>query len=302
MGEEEMEEKHTVDSVCMDLETTCWGCGLKLLLQTSSPIFKCGWCGAISNQNKRGPESACFSRWRILRDGFFVCIVLVFIFFIICSGVWAVYPIVFAISYFSGVFHSIVTAMLSICTISSFCSAAFHSPGAPPSISWGSYPMVGKGGLEIGNCVGAANHRHFVVFLITVIISCTYVTSMAIYAGLHHWPPLQVVTATGVLKEFFVALMSSAILLTARGLLLLYLCIASISLAIGLIVLLWQQLHFIYEGKTYIGSLSSRDYDGSYNRGCHNLIRFFSCPYPIYRFFMSSNNVKSQEMTVSKLL
>lgn len=64
------------------------------------------------------------------------------------GGVWAIYPVLFSISFFSGVFHSMITAILSLSTLSTFSFAAFRSPGAPPRIEWGSYPAVGKGGLE----------------------------------------------------------------------------------------------------------------------------------------------------------
>lgn len=64
------------------------------------------------------------------------------------GGVWAVYPVIFSISVLFGVFHSIVTFILSVSTISSFSLAAFRSPGAPANMLWGSYPVVEKGGLE----------------------------------------------------------------------------------------------------------------------------------------------------------
>lgn len=64
------------------------------------------------------------------------------------GGVWAVYPVVFSISYFYGIFHSIITIFLAISTLSTFSLAAFRCAGTPPSILWGSYPAVGKGGLE----------------------------------------------------------------------------------------------------------------------------------------------------------
>ncbi|KAK1321820.1 putative S-acyltransferase [Acorus calamus] len=151
----------------------------------------------------------------------------------------------------------------------------------------------------IGNCVGAVNHRHFVAFLTSVIVSCTYINLMAIYAGLRLWPPLQLahptglVTASEVIKQIFIALLSSALLLSARGLILVYLFIASTSMAFGISVLLWQQL--------YINNLSSRE-DAGHEGGCQNLVRFFSCPHLISRFFVRFNNVKSWEMTVSKHL
>lgn len=64
------------------------------------------------------------------------------------GGIWAVYPIVFSISFFSCIFHSIIIGILSISTLYTFGLAAFRCPGAPPRIEWGSYPAVGKGGLD----------------------------------------------------------------------------------------------------------------------------------------------------------
>lgn len=64
------------------------------------------------------------------------------------GGLWAIYPIIFSISSFCGIFHSIVTMTLSIATISSFSLAAFQCAGMPPNIQWGSYPVVQKGELE----------------------------------------------------------------------------------------------------------------------------------------------------------
>lgn len=61
---------------------------------------------------------------------------------------WAVYPIVFSISFFCGIFHSSVTLVLAISTISTFSLAAFRPAGPPLSIIWGSYPVVGKGELK----------------------------------------------------------------------------------------------------------------------------------------------------------
>ncbi|KAF9590040.1 hypothetical protein IFM89_030190 [Coptis chinensis] len=49
------------------LETTCWGCGLRLLLSSYTPVFKCGWCGAITNQNLGKDRRESF-RWRHWRD------------------------------------------------------------------------------------------------------------------------------------------------------------------------------------------------------------------------------------------
>ena len=65
-------------------ETTCWGCGLRLSLPSHASVFKCGWCGAITNPNKQKCVKECF-RWRLLRDRCIVSIVLVFMLFLICK-------------------------------------------------------------------------------------------------------------------------------------------------------------------------------------------------------------------------
>lgn len=64
------------------------------------------------------------------------------------GGVWAAYPIVFSISNYWGIFHSITTVLLSVATTSTFILVAFRCAGAPPVIQWGSYRVVGKGRLE----------------------------------------------------------------------------------------------------------------------------------------------------------
>lgn len=64
------------------------------------------------------------------------------------GGVWAVYPVVFSVSYSCGIFHSVITFVLSVTTTYTFSSAAFRCAGTPPTILWGSYPSVGKGYLE----------------------------------------------------------------------------------------------------------------------------------------------------------
>ncbi|XP_010940329.1 protein S-acyltransferase 11 [Elaeis guineensis] len=344
-----VKEEQCVASILENHETTCWGCGLHLLLETYSPIFKCGWCGAITHRNKalRKPDSACFSHWRLVRDRFFVTILLFFMLFVICAGVWAVYPVVFSVSYFCGIFHSTLTAILSISTISSFCLAAFRSAGAPTNILWGSYPIVAKGDLEnytfcmycakpkpprahhcrscrtcvldmdhhcpfIGNCVGAANHRFFIAFLMSVIISCTYVVLMMLYAGFHTWPPLElrtlgstgfhIVSGTRLAKEIVAALASSALLLSARGLVHIYLAFACLTVEIGLSVLLCQQLYYIYEGNTYINHINSRNgWHGE--KGFQNLLRFFGCPYLFFKVLPGLANAgKLQDTSGSKLL
>ncbi|XP_061950445.1 protein S-acyltransferase 11 isoform X2 [Populus nigra] len=299
MVDSNLNKEHLVTVVSEDHETPCWGCGLRLLHPPNAPVFKCGWCGAITDKY----ESKCDHKnywWRHMRDRCFVCVLIGFILFVICGGVWAVYPVIFSISFFCGIFHLTITGILSITTVLLFTLTALRSAGTPPLIEWGSYPAVGKKQLEnytfcrycskpksprthhcrtcgicvldmdhhcpfIGNCVGAANHQNFIAFLISVLVSTI---SLA-------WRALQ---------DVAIALVSSAVLLSTRGLVLVYLFVSSISLEIGISVLLWQQLCYIYEGQTYLSSLSMRGGDEAGEKDCKNLFRFFGCPYPVLRF------------------
>nr|CAD1830699.1 unnamed protein product [Ananas comosus var. bracteatus] len=348
---ETIEDEHSVATAVTDSrEAACWGCGLRLL------AFKCAWCGAITlqgEQNSRRPDSRCFSRWRRARDRLFASILTLFMLFVICGGVWAVYPVVFAIGFSYGVFHCVVTAILSLITLSTFCFAAFRSAGAPPNVSWGSFPVVvGKNGLndytfcaycqkpkpprahhcrscracvtdmdhhcpfvsvihnfylsaafrrcsyldrfiygcclQIGNCVGAANHRFFVAFLISVVVSCAYVVAMATYAAVYVWPRVDLgvhlkspgLDSLELLKEIVAALATSALFLSARGFLLVYLAFAGLAVGIGVSALLWQQLSSIYDGETYIDRITLKNATHD-ERGCENLLRFFGCPYSV---------------------
>ncbi|TVU16533.1 hypothetical protein EJB05_40103, partial [Eragrostis curvula] len=343
-----LEVEQCVTSIPEDHEANCWGCGLRLVFASYAPVFKCGWCGAItqSNQAARKSDSVCFSHWRRFRDRFFVTVLILFMIFIICGGVWAVYPVVFSISNFWGIFHCTLTAFLAIFTITSYCLASFKSAGAPAHIRWGSYPMVGKDDLEnytfctycskpkpprahhcrsckmcvmdmdhhcpfIGNCVGAANHRAFVIFLISVVVSCTYVAIMTIYSSYRIWPSVDFPNLASsrhsrssmkILMEILTTLASSALFLSARGIILVYLAFASLSVNAGIVVLLCQQLKFIYEGNTYLGRLNSVNVLHG-EKGLQNLVRFFGCPYPISRILLRcSNTGKLQENSGAKLL
>lgn len=147
---------------------------------------------------------------------------------------------------------------------------------------------------QIGNCVGAANHRNFIYFLISAVLSTIYVSIMSAYAGLHMWPPLtfnlgRLNGITGgnlawrLMNEIMVAFLKSSLFLSSRGLVLVYLFIASVSLQIGLSILLWQQLSFIYQGKTYLSHLSSQADNEEEKKDCQNLVMFFGCQHPVSR-------------------
>ena len=78
-------QEQFVTEVTENYETTCWGCGLRVLLPSCASAFKCGWCGAITDQNKMKRDQKCI-RWRVVRDRCFVSVVLVFMFFVICKS------------------------------------------------------------------------------------------------------------------------------------------------------------------------------------------------------------------------
>lgn len=162
--------------------------------------------------------------------------------------------------------------------------------------------------MQIGNCVGAENHRSFILFLISAVMSTVYVSIISAYAATQIWPPLKFRHPSflnefarndlvfGTLKEIFLALLRSALFLSPRGLFIVYLFIASVLVEIGLCVLLWQQLCFIYEGKTYLSHLSSQgaedENDGIGERDLQNLIRFFNFPSSALRFLPSLWNLR----------
>lgn len=165
--------------------------------------------------------------------------------------------------------------------------------------------------LQIGNCVGASNHRAFVFFLISVVISCSYAAGMTIYSSYRIWPPLDFENlasthrSMGYIKmliEIIGTLASSAFFLSARGLVTVYIAFASLSVNAGIGVLLFQQLSYIYEGNTYLNRLSSPNVMHG-ERGLQNLIRFFGCPYSVSRVLSGySNTGKLQDNSSSKLL
>ncbi|XP_047338204.1 protein S-acyltransferase 11-like [Impatiens glandulifera] len=329
-----MKEEFHMTSVNDGHEKICWGCGSRLLLSSNAPIFKCGWCGSITNQNILRVKDNGFW-WRRLRDRSFVFFLIIFMLFVICCGCWTISPVLYSLSMFLRIFHSVVIIILSVCTMSTFCFAAFKCAGEPPSIIWGSYTLVEKGGLDnytfchfcskpksprthhcrscrmcildmdhhcpfIGNCVGFANHRSFIAFLILAIISTFYVSIMSAYTVFSMFPPLRFTTtslspwegfssmfALGMIKEIGLAFLTSALMLSTRGLILVYLFISSVSIEIGLSVLLWQQLCYIYEGDTYLSSLR-RGNQANRDKDCQNIVRFFGCPYSIFRYFPSS--------------
>ncbi|RZC75005.1 hypothetical protein C5167_050484 [Papaver somniferum] len=257
-----VKEEHHVTSISEDHETTCWGCGLRLLLPSYTPIFKCGWCGAITNQNPLKHNNK-YLRWRHIRDRCFIAILLIFMLFVICKA------------------SKLLVFVLT-----------------PDLINLDLYEYSG-----IGNCVGAANHQPFICFLFAAVLSTMYISIMSISVGCQLWPPLdhepirRITTGSShspfiIMREIMFAFLSSAVLLSARGLVLAYLFVASISVGIGLTILLWQQLSYIYQGKTYLSHLSSRADEPVGERGCQNIFRFFGYQYSFSRYLPRFSRTK----------
>ncbi|KAG5398340.1 hypothetical protein IGI04_020154 [Brassica rapa subsp. trilocularis] len=278
---EESSQGSFVTTINEDYESICWGCGLNLVLPSYAPVFKCGWCGAITNHNPVRPETRSFGLRRI-RDRCFVVILAVFMLFVICGGIWAAYPVVFSISLACRILHSVTAVSLAISTLTTFM---------------------------IGNCVGAGNHKNFVAFLISAIISTSYASVMCVYSLIHILPPLEngaayasshasnsVSILRGV-KSIVLAYLSNAVFISVRGLVLLYLFVASVSVAIGLSVLLWQQLSYIYEGKTYLSHLSSQGSEEDGEKSFGNLLTFFGCPLLIERHLPTIRNLRKRHKT-----
>jgi hypothetical protein len=70
-------------------ETTCWGCGLRVVLPRFAPMFSCGWCGAITNvgRSEIKPVSAWSRRCSTGQQCCFVSMVLVAIVSIACEQI-----------------------------------------------------------------------------------------------------------------------------------------------------------------------------------------------------------------------
>lgn len=199
-------------------ETICWGCKLQLTLARFEPIFKCGYCGAVTVHETTTSKQRL--RWSVrcssILDHFLVTLVFIIVTCIIYGGVWTVFPILFPSRSFSFFFHSAVTVLLAFNTMFNFLFAAFIRAGPVPPVEWGQVEVVNRGGLEnykfcshcqkpkhpaahhcrtcracvmemdhhcpfIGNCVGANNHGYFILFLVFTLVSCLYVLGMVIY-------------------------------------------------------------------------------------------------------------------------
>lgn len=332
-GDEQDKNQGQWEMSSTSYETVCWGCGLHLVLPNAVPLFRCGWCGAISSRDmharKRGRCSNCY----LVLDRVLIATIITLIILIIGGGLWAVFPILCPDLDYTFFLHAALTGILSFNTLFNYCVAAFVQAGPLPHIAWGSFDCVSKGGLEghsfclvchkpkpprahhcracnacvlemdhhcpfIGNCVGAANHRHFILFLLFAVLSTLYVFGMSVAAIVRIWKNLvdlpevlgvasssQVVV---LLATYLQAMLGSSISSSVRTIGLLYLVAVSLAVAIGVGLLLHQQVRQLYDGHTFIEILQ---YENGLARGApqgggwRNLQRVFGHGHPVFWVF-----------------
>lgn len=250
---------------------------------------------------------------------------------------WTVFPILFPKVSLGFLLNSTITALLTINTLLNYCFAALIRAGSPPQVEWAKYDMVGKGSLEgyrfcvhcqqpkppsahhcricrscildmdhhcpfIGNCVGASNHRYFILFLGFTAVSCIYVLILVVYTfsvswrnlvEIHHddgLPPLQGTFGMRLMSNILSAvIVDTQFTFSMRLLSLVYLFVASVALLIGVGVLLQQQLWFVYRGETYMNNLYPSDNRGKNavtgSQGWTNLYKVFGRRHPVFWIF-----------------
>eukprot|EP00850_Spirogloea_muscicola_P001233 SM000004S15103 [mRNA] locus=s4:1185617:1187119:- [translate_table: standard] len=310
----------------MEWRTRCWGCGLGVGLPAYSPMFRCGWCGAVSVEGDdqqaasaaaaagraaargaraRWPrETAAQYRWSQLQGRLMLAAVTTFILCLIGGGVWSVFPVLFPAVSSGFLLHTVLTAALAFNTVFNFALCSCRPAGRLPPMCWGEGSAVGQGGLDnvtycrmchfpkphrahhcrscglcvldmdhhcpfIANCVGATNQRHFVLFLIYAVISCTYLAGISTYTlrthCTHELTTIRDASRSGSIRRGFLALTTvqlswlfranSGMAVSYRAMVLFYLCLAGAGTAIGMATLLRQQLRLLLRGITYIDSL-----------------------------------------------
>ncbi|KAK9909415.1 hypothetical protein WJX75_001898 [Coccomyxa subellipsoidea] len=196
---------------------SCWACHSHLAIPTANgvqaPIFKCGWCGAISNLQssvKRRPQKSVFAKLQIILPALrviFVGFVGLLLFSVPFLGFTFLLP-----NLYSGVplvLHLSWSVLLAANTYFNFAAAVLRPPGPvdlrmPPSNT-----PVGRGAFDdcmycascqgvkplqahhcsrcktcvmdmdhhcvfLNNCVGRGNIRHFILLLVFLVVSCTY--------------------------------------------------------------------------------------------------------------------------------
>ena len=66
-------------------ETECWGCGLRLLLPSIVPAYKCGFCGAISTSDNEKKKDGWYIKCTNALDHAVVTIIIILMLLVICK-------------------------------------------------------------------------------------------------------------------------------------------------------------------------------------------------------------------------
>ena len=137
--------------------------------------------------------------------------------------------------------------------------------------------------------MGANNHQHFLLFLLFATVSGLYVLTMSTYVGTIVWPQLlrfrrinlprvHVAVSFNIILDVLAAMVISLEPEeTTRAIALMYLFITSLSLAIGIGILLYQQVQLVYSGQTYLDTLSSAHHQ---SKSWTNFRRLFGKRHP----------------------
>jgi len=129
-------------------------------------------------------------------------------------------------------------------------------------------------------------------------VSGLYVLTMSIYVGSKVWPRLFIfrrvnnfprrlhhsaVSFNVVMDVLVIMIASLEPVASARAFALIYLCIASLSLVIGVGLLLYHQVQLVYSGETYIDSLTPGGGKGgsSSSRSWANFRKLFGMKHPV---------------------
>lgn len=144
--------------------------------------------------------------------------------------------------------------------------------------------------MQIGNCVGANNHRHFILFLLYTVLSSVYVFGMALFTGMRVWPAVMKpdqMDRSGMslslsMGASAIAVVANSILQSARAVALLYLLVASVAVITGVGILLQQQLSFLYSGTTFLDSLQAAWKTKGRKEGWDNLRHVFGNGHPVF--------------------
>eukprot|EP00271_Cylindrocystis_brebissonii_P003804 TRINITY_DN15049_c0_g1_i1.p1 TRINITY_DN15049_c0_g1~~TRINITY_DN15049_c0_g1_i1.p1 ORF type:complete len:433 (-),score=18.83 TRINITY_DN15049_c0_g1_i1:941-2239(-) len=312
----------------------CWGCGLHLTLAAPTPMFKCGYCGAITSDEKRrttggnrhGSGYYCARFFRV-KDQCAVTLVSLLITAIIGGGVWACFPP--PASFFFPL-HCLITFIISANIIFNYTLAVTTKAGQiDSSVRWGSITVVTREALEgftfcslcnlpkppgahhcrqcgecvlemdhhcpfIGNCVGARNQRHFLVFLFWVVVGCLYLLFMcfrklylllpSFFATRPDAPHLH--DTSGPSDVLHTLLLSFEASFSFKSMALSYLAILGVTTIVGVGGLAYTQVRQILEGQTYIDSLQRGVLEGPRKGAMESLRRIFGLYEPVWAWML----------------